>query len=198
MPYKDKEKAREYYRKYYWERGGKERDSARHKIYYKKNKEKILSKQHGGCDLDCENCKFDDCINDKVPISRAEMTPERLEKRRAYDREYRRKRIKDAKAKGMCTNCFKRPQMSGILRCYECSIKFKRYRQKYSAKHNKREQRQEDGLCTICGGKRFGYKKVCEKHYNMLCINMAKARSHPNVFAERERFKKIVFGGGKE
>lgn len=198
MPYKDKEKKKEWYRKWYYEKGGKERDSARHKIYYNKNREKILTKKRGGCDLDCENCKYDDCINDKVRTYtlRKDMSPEKLEKERAYHREYKRKRIEDARAKGLCTNCFTKPKMDGFVRCYECYLKYKRYRQRY-LKH-KREQWQEEGLCTICGEKRFSNKKVCEKHYKMLCASIEKAHKHPNTHAEREKFRKIIFGGGKE
>jgi hypothetical protein len=58
-----------------------------------------------------------------------------------YYRDYMRKKRKDARRKGICTHCFKREVMNGMLSCYVC---VEDNRDRYDERFRRREQ---DGIC---------------------------------------------------
>ncbi len=129
------------------------------------------------CDMDCFNCKFDDCIKDDVyrETSRYCNLTEHCKR---YENEYGKKRRAEAKQKNYCVRCLKRPATHGS-QCYECYIRGKSYYQKH--KPNTRILWREEGKCYFCGNEVIKGKKVCEKHYLILCNNAEKAHKSPQT-----------------
>lgn len=121
---------------------------------------------------DCFKCPYDDCINDHVRI----FTPEQLKRKKEYMREHKKKRRDEARANGICTECFKKEATHGVL-CYECWLRQRKYdRTRMEKHHGKKEFWRENGLCYLCGNPLMEGHKVCEKHYKMRMENFRKCR----------------------
>ena len=141
------------------------------------------------CDMDCFNCKFDDCIKDDVykETSRYCNTTEHCRK---YNRDYHKKRREEAKQKNYCSRCFKRPATHGTY-CYDCYLYSKRYYE--SHKSIKRQLWQDAGKCYVCGDKVKDGFKLCEKHYKTVCKNLDCPECKENI----EKLKKRWYQRGK-
>ncbi len=114
-------------------------------------------------------------VNDTatVPKTPSRMT-ENVKKKRA-----------DAKAKGLCVVCQKKPANRGV-HCYECWLRQKRnYRKRRS---NKRELWKEEGKCYFCGRDPIEGKKVCEFHYPGLKAKADYMHSLPQTKESQRRF----------
>ena len=112
------------------------------------------------CDMDCFNCKFDDCIKDDV-YSDKDRYCNRSEKQKQYQREYQKKKRDEARAKGLCIICRKLPATNGS-KCLNCYLRQKRHdREKYDGK---RDRWMEDGKCYFCGSEVVKGKKVIHGH----------------------------------
>ena len=134
------------------------------------------------CNMDCFNCKFDDCIKDDV-YREASRYCNMTEHSRQYIKDYHKKRSAEAKKKGYCTTCCIRPATHGT-KCEKCYQYSKSYYQ--NKKGIKRILWQEEGKCYICGDSvKEGYK-LCEKHYQVSCKNL----ESPKVQENREKLKK--------
>lgn len=144
------------------------------------------------CDMDCFNCKFDDCINDYVRPLHVIKT----EKEREAGRQYRKERYARLKAEKICVDCGKNPACTDSVRCYECRIKHIRYeRTQYFEKHqNSRETFRETG-CYFCGEKRVKGKKVCQKHLKICRKNAENARNSKNFKIALSK-NTLLFGRG--
>lgn len=81
---------------------------------------------------DCLNCKYPDCINERVFDNYGERgtRKERLErkKRNAQARKEKAEKL------NLCYRCFKRPRMEGIQLCEVCREKSLISNRKYSEK----------------------------------------------------------------
>lgn len=108
---------------------------------------------------------------------------ERCEKTRSEaSKEQRRKYVKRKRnlciAFGICRECFKREVKVG-LKCIECHAK-EINRNKKRRTEIPREIRPELKMCYFCGEPVKKGKKVCEKHYNICCKNIAKGYGKDN------------------
>lgn len=103
------------------------------------------------CDRDCENCPYTDCINDGEldnSISCANWYDRNKEKKRAYQREYaRRKRaekkkcVSEEEPKRICVVCGAEITDKRAKKCcsYECRLEYKtRYLRQYQANNKAR------------------------------------------------------------
>lgn len=124
------------------------------------------------CDMDCFNCKYDDCINDKT-YSEKSLYKYRSEASKQRQKEYMKKRRQMLKEKGLCTYCGKKKASQGVF-CYECWLKQKKYSRR---KTGERQYRKESGLCFWCGKKPIPGKKVCEEHYSFLLANIRRCQN---------------------
>lgn len=134
--------------------------------------------------MDCLNCKFPDCIKNDTysEKSRYSLCSER---RRRYQREKAKKKRDEAREKGICIVCLKKPKTHGS-KCYECYLRQKRYDQKKNT--GERERWKEEGKCYYCGADVVPGKKTCSIHY-------AKYKAHgqwmaqlPQTIAAQKRF----------
>ena len=126
----------------------------------------------------CVNCCSEKVWNNTTMcIECLDKHKERSEKSRSEkSKEQRRRYVKRKRdlciAFGVCRECFKRDKKVGKM-CLECHVK--------STKRNKakrnipREKRANIGLCYFCAEDAIDGKKVCEKHYKIVCSNLSKA-----------------------
>ena len=136
------------------------------------------------CDMDCFNCKFDDCIKDDV-YSDKDRYCNRSEKQKQYQREYQKKKRDEARAKGLCIICRKLPATNGS-KCLDCYLRQKRHdREKYDGK---RDRWIEDGKCYFCGSEVVKGKKVCEKHYGIYRHRAEEMNKLPQTKAAQIKF----------
>ncbi|MCM1334945.1 MAG: hypothetical protein NC084_09815 [Bacteroides sp.] len=135
------------------------------------------------CDMDCFNCKYDDCINDTPPPKRKPYSKFSEESKQRC-RERQNRYVAAAKAKGLCMRCRKRPITHWGL-CVECYYKQKRYN---AAQPKKRDNWQREGKCFWCGRDPIPGKKVCEIHYEYLKKTAEHARSSPKAKEAQRKF----------
>lgn len=141
------------------------------------------------CDMDCFNCKFDDCINDYVRPMHVITT----ESERISNRQSRAKRYKKLRAAGLCVDCGK-PVNGSNAKCYECRLKANRKnRQAYRNKHPLRREIFRESGCYFCGKKCVSGKKVCAEHLQICQNNAARARESVNFKNALDKNKKIFF-----
>ena len=126
----------------------------------------------------CVNCCSEKVWNNTTMcIECLDKHKERCEKSRSEaSRVQRRKYIKRKRelciAFGVCRDCFKRDVKVGKM-CLECYVK--QVKRNNKRKNIPREKRINLGLCYFCGDKVIEGKKVCEKHYKVMCNNLSKA-----------------------
>lgn len=120
------------------------------------------------CNHDCFNCIYEDCINDDVYREKS-LYKYRSEQSKANNRAYQKKRRDEAKAKGLCIVCCKKPATNGS-KCYECFLRQKRYDKRKNT--GERAFWKENGLCYYCGKPTLKGKKVCIDHYKILLKNI--------------------------
>lgn len=145
------------------------------------------------CDMDCFNCKFDDCINDYVRPMHVITT----ESERISNRQSRAKRYKKLRAAGLCVDCGK-PVNGSNAKCYECRLKANRKnRQAYRAKHPVPRDFFKTTGCYFCGDKCVEGKKVCARHLYICQKNAQNARGSDN-FKKALSNNKINFGRFKK
>lgn len=153
------------------------------------------------CDMDCFNCKFPDCIKEDVYPERERFcnrSEESKQKIREYQREYKKKKYDEARAKGLCGVCKKMPATHGV-RCYECYLKQKKYDKKKNT--GTRQMRHDLGLCYFCGAPPKEGFRVCEKHYSIYHKAGVNVAFHPNTQKARKEYKKWIWChnvGGKK
>lgn len=141
------------------------------------------------CDMDCFNCKFDDCKNEQTYSERSRYKY-RSEEYKQKDRELKKRKYYKAKEEGLCVVCQKKPQKHGT-KCYECWIRQQRFDQKKNL--GIREYRKNNNLCYFCGGEPLADKKVCEKHYKIYAENAKKCNMHPNTIERRKEILDSIF-----
>ena len=103
------------------------------------------------CNRDCEQCKYTDCINDGEldnSISCANWYDRNKEKKRAYQREYARKKraekkncVSEEEPKRICVVCGAEITDKRAKKCcsYECRLEYKtRYLRQYQANNKAR------------------------------------------------------------
>lgn len=122
------------------------------------------------CDMDCFNCKYDDCIKDDV-YPESQTYSHRNENYKKYQKEYKAKRYAELKLKGICVKCGKSKATHGVV-CLDCYIRQKRNDTK---RWGKRKLWKSLGKCYFCGEDVVPSKKVCAKHYNSCADNVKKA-----------------------
>lgn len=121
------------------------------------------------CDMDCFNCKFDDCINDYIPPKKV-YTEEQKEGRR----EATRRMYQKYKEQKRCVNCG-RPALKNQVRCLECKLKQnKRNHERLQEKAFSRNFLGNEA-CYFCGEKRVKGQKVCQKHLEICRKNAERA-----------------------
>lgn len=136
------------------------------------------------CDMDCFNCKFDDCKKNDV-YRESSLYCNTTEHCRQYCRDYHKKRREEARQKNYCGRCFKFPATHGTY-CYNCYLYIRRYYE--SHKSNIREMRRNEGLCYVCGDKVKDGFKLCEKHYNIACKNLDCPECKENIEKLKKRW----------
>ncbi len=124
------------------------------------------------CDMDCFNCKYEDCINDYVPVPH-KISKEQQEKYNKRGRDLYHQRIEN----GYCGRCGKPLYLPhSHCYCYECYIKMQR---KYALSREKnaalKEYRRANGLCEFCDEPHLPNKKCCQRHYDAKINNLVKA-----------------------
>ncbi len=103
------------------------------------------------CDRDCEHCEYTDCINDGEldnSISCANWYDKNKEKKRAYQREYARKKraekkkcVSEEAPKKICVVCGAEIADKRAKKCcsYECRLEYRnRYLRQYQANNKAR------------------------------------------------------------
>ena len=132
------------------------------------------------CNMDCFNCKHEDCIYDEDHISNAKTASISEEKASEYHKKYQAELRKKRRSLGLCIYCGQ-PAEVGQSRCGACRIKSNRkYRENYRRNHPiPRDFFRESG-CYFCGEKCVEGKKVCKKHLEICRKNAASARSSDN------------------
>lgn len=156
-----------------------------HKIRYEYQKEYLERKKK--CDMDCINCKFEDCINDYVK-KKYPKSEEYKKRQNEYQKKYGKAKYEKAKEQGICVKCFKAKAEFGVL-CYECKIKQRRKQSGLS----KRELYKINGLCCTCGRPRKEGFKVCERCYQ-ICLKMGQAALKSEKYWENiEKQKKRIY-----
>ena len=141
------------------------------------------------CNMDCFNCVFPDCVNDRV-YPESNLYKNRPEEQKQYQKEYARKKRQEAKEKGFCIICRKKPATKGA-KCYECFLRQKRHdKSKYDGR---REEWKRNGLCYFCGEKCVEDKKVCEKHYKYLIKNIDICNQSENTKRSQKDFKEYYW-----
>ena len=85
------------------------------------------------CDMDCLNCVYPDCINDKVTPNYYQImkanNPEAYRKRVDTIKAYVTTRYYARKEAGICVMCGKAKSVAGIY-CETCAEKNRQYRRK--------------------------------------------------------------------
>lgn len=137
------------------------------------------------CDMDCLNCKFDDCVNDKVYYD-SSCYKNRSEKAKAHAREYQKKLRETAKANGLCVVCRKKTANHGV-QCDECFAKAVRYQKK--RREEKARKKEYSNECHFCNRERLPGKKVCEIHYEMCLKNLEKAYVSEGLMRHNQQIK---------
>lgn len=126
---------------------------------------------------ECWNCELETCVRKYPPwdLSAAgekSRSPQSKEQRNRYQKRKRDICI----AFGVCTVCKKRDAYAGGHVCKTC-------KEKAALKHrNKLEgvvryERTSSGLCYFCGEPALPGKKTCQKHYDIRCKSIEKARA---------------------
>jgi len=96
--------------------------------------------------------------------------------KKAYNKEYRRMCTESAKKAGICVVCLKRKAIPHHVECEYCSTKRAIWRERHpytqeqkNAKkqkaHEKWERLKSEGVCPICGKKRYKDKLYCYDHF---------------------------------
>lgn len=116
------------------------------------------------CDMNCFNCKFPDCIKNDTYSEKSRYC-NRSEQAKANQRKRAKEKRDEARAKGLCIICRKKPMQHGS-KCYECWLRQKRYDKRKNT--GQREQWLRDGKCYFCGKEPIKGKKVCAVHYPAL------------------------------
>lgn len=159
---------------------------------------KDKEKRYGGvCDMDCFNCKYDDCINDNVTECYADLPFEEKEKIQKRNRT----RYHELKERGICVKCGKLPAKEGITLCESCAHKRSKREKRKRAENqqiSKRDLWREQRKCYFCGGECVQGKKVCTKHYEMLKAMAMHMRESERSIIARERLKKVYFAGRQQ
>lgn len=137
------------------------------------------------CDMDCLNCRYDDCINDHVYYDSASYK-NRSEKAKENARRYQAELRQKAREKGLCIVCRKNIADHGVTceRCYQRNSASQRIR--YEEKRRSKEYTDE---CRKCHEKRIPGKKLCQRCYDKAMANLKKALESPALKAHNDRFK---------
>lgn len=99
------------------------------------------------------------------------------------EKKRRRERVKrrrdEAKAKGLCSMCYKRKATPGYKTCIECRTrgrnrKHERLRRNGTISH---QVARDTGICTHCYKAKATHGKVCDKCYESLMESLAKANA---------------------
>jgi hypothetical protein len=108
----------------------------------------------------CINCRDKKRFYDKYIY-------DKTEKRRTYERNYRRK-IHDERIKhGLCSSCGKeKPDNYAYQMCPACRAKFRKYSEKYRRKNGilSLQERKYIGICRYCDNPVAEGRSYCEKH----------------------------------
>lgn len=135
------------------------------------------------CDEDCDACPWEGCKKVYRESSRYRF---RSEEAKARQKELQKRKRNEAREKGYCIICRKRPATNGA-KCYECYIRQKRYDQ---AKYDGRRMLwKANGLCYMCGKPTLPNKRLCLAHYDVARQNAERLNAHPNTAESRRRQK---------
>lgn len=85
-----------------------------------------------------------------------------LGEKKAYQRRYRKQKVKEARAKGMCVYCFHRPQVDGTVKCAHCREVLNRAARARQAKL--RDAWRALGMCHRCGKEAIEGTGLCGYH----------------------------------
>ena len=83
------------------------------------------------CNRDCFNCIYDDCIEGELIPKKDGWYARLSEEKKAVISEQIRRKRQEARAKGLCNRCLKRPVVDGLAVCQECRIKENERARKY-------------------------------------------------------------------
>ncbi len=93
---------------------------------------------------------------------------------------------------GVCVTCEKRDAENGKSICKICAVKAKIRAEKRRQEKGimPRNSYTKNGICFFCESPVLPGRKTCEKHYEICCSNMLKARNTPreeNYFEKQNR-----------
>lgn len=141
------------------------------------------------CNMDCFNCKYDDCINDYVPKDYSA-------RRAAYYQEHKKElsekshnRYMERKAAGLCVECGKKKAVENRTRCLECLLKNRRAANEKNRRKGLQPRAHFDGVdwCRLCGkAKPVEGRTLCSK-----CLEACQKRAlHASTFIDRESLRR--------
>lgn len=152
------------------------------------------------CNMDCFYCIHPDCINDKLPKAR-KLTKEQREMKKRSQHKWYKKNYEARKVAGLCVACGKEKARPNRTMCGPCAAAQNRRKlEAYYRKTGGMPRSLLDGVerCAVCGKAPPAHgSKTCEKCYETLCKNAAKARAahtnNPNhPYREVQRFWTLI------
>ena len=133
----------------------------------------------------CEVCSvknYDRLLKYRENLSE-EQRVEQDKKHSEWAKERRRKWAEE----GICTECGKRPAVSGHKLCVECKTRtLNKYRR------NNKEYRRTMGTCAYCDEPRVYGKRTCEKHYAILRATAEKMNQSEGAKKNQKEYAKRV------
>lgn len=135
------------------------------------------------CNKDCLNCKKEYCTAVYRDSSRY---CNRSEHSRQVNKDYQKKKRDEAREKGLCIICKKKPQEYGS-KCYECYLRQKRYDKRKVT--GKRQLWKDLGKCYFCGKDPVPGHSTCPKHYKVCRTTIEICNASPNTQEARRRMK---------
>lgn len=178
MPYKDKEKQREWSIQY-------------HKKYNKESYWYMI--EHGLCPkcgqkLAPNKHLCPECL-EKANLRRIDYKmPEQVRLKANESARAKYQRRKDA---GLCTKCGRKIIDGDHLLCHICREKKNRRAREKRAKELDMKYKYDDTCCRYCGKPVVPGKKLCPEHYEKACQTMAYARSRLIVNPWRDDMAKF-------
>ncbi|MBP0958405.1 MAG: hypothetical protein J5997_13710 [Oscillospiraceae bacterium] len=116
------------------------------------------------CNMDCLNCIFPDCINDKVrPEYASNKWENKTHEQKAHYNLWKKQRREDALKNGLCGTCWKKPLYRNYCQCYECYMRRKRWEREHKQTPIS-VIRKMNGYCQSCNSPAVSGYKYCEKH----------------------------------
>ena len=141
------------------------------------------------CDMECFDCKYDDCINDYVPKEAKEYKAAYYQKHKDEIVHNKSKLYQERKAAGICVICGKRKAVKNRVRCLDCLQRAKRQDTAGRRRRGMLPKDHFDGVdwCRLCGKKKpVEGQQLCSD-----CLEGSRARiAYARTFIDRDKQRK--------